>query len=467
MKLRRQILKYLLLLVLIAASLNVGVNYHLNEKSVERFAIGFQEAYGRAVSERIVEYYQANGSLDGIEESRIRPKEVTLELPRRGMPGMTKEATSYMTIQGDTTWLIWLKSVDGSLLLGKPERGEPPEDAQTVFFQDKAIATFWLVPRQNSVLELSRHLLMPLLFRNLWFVLAATLAAFFLAFLFSDSLLKRIEALAEAARRIAGGELEHRIIMKEKDELGELADDFNSMAAKLQTDKQLRQQLQADVVHELRTPLAVCQAVLDSLENGVVAWDAKTLASLQEETGRMSRLVTDLYELSRAENKQLSIHKEIFAVGDLLERLDESFSEVARQKEITFIIEASPKIRDALLYADMDRLMQVFANLLHNAARYTGKNGRIRVAANYCNEKDLQIDVADSGCGIAPEILPHVFDRFFRGDESRARHSGGSGLGLAIAKEYALLHGGEIKVVSRLGEGSVFSVKLPLEQMET
>ena len=467
MKLRRRILKYLLLLVLIATLLNVGVNYYLGEKSVERFATGFQEVYAKAVSEKIFEYYQNHGSLAGINENEIRPKEVTLELPRRGVPGMTKEATSYMTIQGDATWLIWLEDDQGNLLVGKNKKQAAPKERDSLIINGKTIGYFWLSPRENSVLELYRHFLMPLLLRNLWSVLAATLAAFLLAFLFSNSLLKRIQALAEAAKRIAGGELEHRIVMKEEDELGELAADFNSMAAKLQNDKQMRQQLQADVVHELRTPLAVCQAVLDSLESGAVVWEPKTLASLQEETARMSRLVTDLYELSRAENKQLSIHKEIFAVGDLLERLEESFCEVARQKEISFMVEAGAADREALLYADQDRLMQVFANLLHNAARYTEKGGQIKVVVSYSNKKILQIAVSDSGCGIAPEVLPHVFDRFFRGDESRARQSGGSGLGLAIAKEYTLLHGGEISVESVLGKGTVFKVELPLEEMET
>ena len=110
--------------------------------------------------------------------------------------------------------------------------------------------------------------------------------------------------------------------------------------------------------------------------------------------------------------------------------------------------------------------MQVFANLLHNAARYTEKGGQIKVVVSCADKKRLQIAVADSGCGIAPEVLPHVFDRFFRGDESRARQSGGSGLGLAIAKEYTLLHGGEISVESVLGKGTVFKVELPLEEME-
>ncbi len=466
MKLRRHILKYLLLIVLITAALNVSINYYLGEKSVERFAGGFQEVYLKAVVDNTLDYYRQHLSLVGIEDRDVRPKEVRVELPRRGATALTREATSYMTIQGDSSWLIWLEDAQGKILIGKPEKYERPQDLETLLVQGQTVGRVGLVSRENSVLELARHLLMPLILRNLWSVLAATLAAFLIAFLFSNSLLTRIQVLTDAARRIAGGELEHRVYMKNNDELADLASDFNRMAAHLQEDKQLRQQLQADVVHELRTPLAVCQAVLDSLENGVVAWDSKTLASLQEETGRMSRLVTDLHELSRAENRQLSIHKEIFALGDLLERLTESFAEVARQKEIHFAVEAPKGAKEALLYADMDRLMQIFTNLLHNAARYTPAGGSIDVTARLASDAALTITVADSGCGIAPDVLPHVFDRFFRGDESRARHTGGSGLGLAIAKEYALLHGGDISVVSLPGKGSAFSVTLPMEELE-
>ncbi|WP_346353819.1 ATP-binding protein [Azotosporobacter soli] len=466
MKLRRHILKYLLLLVLITAALNVGINYYLGEKSVERFAGGFQEVYLKAVVENTLDYYRQHLSLVGIEDRDVRPKEVTVELPRRGATALTREATSYMTIQGDSSWLIWLEDAQGKILIGKPEKYERPQDLEPLLVQGQTVGRVGLVSRENSVLELARHLLMPLILRNLWSVLAATLAAFLIAFLFSNSLLTRIQVLADAARRIAGGELEHRVYMKNNDELADLASDFNRMAAHLQEDKQLRQQLQADVVHELRTPLAVCQAVLDSLENGVVAWDSKTLASLQEETGRMSRLVTDLHELSRAENRQLSIHKEIFALGDLLERLTESFAEVARQKEIHFAVEAPQDAKEALLYADMDRLMQIFTNLLHNAARYTPAGGSIDVTARLAAGATLAVTVADSGCGIAADVLPHVFDRFFRGDESRTRHTGGSGLGLAIAKEYALLHGGDITVDSLPGKGTSFSVTLPIEELE-
>ncbi|WP_423244894.1 HAMP domain-containing sensor histidine kinase [Heliophilum fasciatum] len=296
-------------------------------------------------------------------------------------------------------------------------------------------------------------------------ILSCVLALAF-AYFVSRFFSAKIETLARAAHLIAQGQLEHRVPVSPNEVLGKLSADFNTMADHLQKGQQLRRQLQADVVHELRTPLAVSQGILDSLESKVIPWDERSLSSLQEEIGRMNRLVTDLHDLSKAETRQLSIQKELIYVGDLLERVQESFQETVRLAGVHFQVGLPPAESGALLYIDPDRTIQILLNLLHNALRYTPSGGMIQI--NLClqianNSPGINIMVTDTGTGIAPEHLPFIFDRFYRGDQSRSRQTGGSGLGLAIAKEYVELQGGQIMAASTLGAGTTIRLWLPVE----
>jgi two-component system sensor histidine kinase BaeS len=352
----------------------------------------------------------------------------------------------------------------GRVVLGAERFYERQGPGSQLLADGKIVGHVWLVAKKNSIGELARnYFYIPLLIRNFLTALVSSALALGIAFMLSDYLARHIGDLALAARSITGGNLAHRMRTSGRDELGELAADFNKMAEKLQEDQRLRQQLQADVVHELRTPLAVCQAVLDSLDSKVIPWDDKALASLQEETSRMNRLVTDLHELNRADNNQLPLYKELFAVSDLLERLEESFAGLARQKNIGFSIDSAEDAPDAIFYADPDRVMQIFLNILHNALRHTADGGSITLRVGPQNGNMMPIAVADTGNGIPVELLPHIFERFFSGDRSRSRQRSGTGLGLAIAREYALVHGGDIKVKSLPGQGTEFIVTLPVE----
>lgn len=465
MKLRRRILKYFILLIILTSLINLAISYYLIETSGDRLSAIIRDAFLAQTRNNLVTAYETSGSFTNLNEAFIRPQELNVQLPRRWW--QTTEQRFTMAVASNGGWDIVVADETGRIVLGTEKTALRKQPGQPLVSQDKVIGQFWLVPRTNNIWDIVRHYwFIPLLFRNFLTALISTFLALGIAFIFADYLARRLGELAKAAHQIAGGRLDYRVKAGAQDELGQLITDFNAMAEKLQQDQRLRRQLQTDVVHELRTPLSVCQVILDSLESGVINWDAKTLTSLQEETNRMNRLVTDLHELNRADNQQLSLHKELFTIGDLIERLADSFTEPARQKNIDFVIQAEKGTANAILYADPDRIMQIFLNILHNALRHTPVGGKTTLRINPQDKKKMVFTVANNGEGIPADILPHIFDRFYSGDKSRSRLHSGTGLGLSIAKEYVLLHGGDIEARSFFQQGAEFIVTLPVEQEE-
>jgi two-component system OmpR family sensor kinase len=255
-----------------------------------------------------------------------------------------------------------------------------------------------------------------------------------------------IRQLTAAAHAIAAGDLSRRVAVRSADELGELAVAFNAMAANLAAAEAQRRQMVADIAHELRTPLSVLQANLEAMQDGILPADDEQLASLHEETLLLSRLVADLRLLSLAEAGQLKLDLAETDLGELVCRAAERLRPAAEARGIELVVEVVPD--PPRIQADAGRLAQVIGNLVDNALRYTPAGGRIVLAAGWSDGSGLarrpMISVTDTGQGIAAEDLPHIFDRFYRGDKSRARASGGSGLGLAIVKQLVEAHGGRV-----------------------
>jgi two-component system OmpR family sensor kinase/two-component system sensor histidine kinase BaeS len=265
-----------------------------------------------------------------------------------------------------------------------------------------------------------------------------------------------------AADAVADGDLEVRLREDTPGELGRLAQSFNRMTAELARTEQQRRNLTADVAHELRTPLHIIQGNLEGILDGVYEPDSEHISATLEETRLLARLVNDLQTLSLAEAGQLPLHKVKIAAADLLEDVAASFSGQATEQGIALQVEIDPSVQIPEFSADPDRLDQVLSNLVANALRYTPQGGRIVLRARQLPE-GVRLEVQDTGAGVAPEDLPYLFDRFWRGDRSRTRAGGaGSGLGLAIAKQLVQAHGGRIGVESRLGEGTTFRIDMAL-----
>jgi signal transduction histidine kinase len=243
------------------------------------------------------------------------------------------------------------------------------------------------------------------------------------------------------------------------DEVGQLTRAFNEMALALARQKQLRQQLVADVAHELRTPLSIMNLEVEALADALQC-PATAAHALREEIAVLNRLVEDLRLLSLAEAGVLDFRLEPLQPGPFLEQLLETWQEPARQQQVRLQGEIAGPLPP--VYADPGRLAQVCHNLLGNALRYSPPGSTIIVGAR-AEGAELQLWVTDEGPGIAPEHLPDIFERFYRADPSRSRESGGSGLGLTIAKQWVTLHGGRLWVESEVGAGTTFYIALPVQ----
>jgi signal transduction histidine kinase len=273
-----------------------------------------------------------------------------------------------------------------------------------------------------------------------------------------------IADLMSAADAVAEGDLSVRV--KEPshgpEPFGRLVRSFNHMIEELQRADQRRRNLTADVAHELRTPLHIIQGNLEGILDDVYEPTEEHISATLEETSALARLVDDLRTLSLAEAGQLPLVWETVEVSDLLADVCTSFSGQAEVAGVDLTCTMDDSMPVAIM-ADVGRLDQVLGNLVSNALRYTPAGGHIALRAKTA-DGGVCITVSDTGAGILSEDLPYVFDRFWKGDRSRTRAGGGgSGLGLAIARQLVQAHGGRIAVESTVGQGTTFTIDLPLD----
>jgi two-component system OmpR family sensor kinase/two-component system sensor histidine kinase BaeS len=265
-----------------------------------------------------------------------------------------------------------------------------------------------------------------------------------------------------AADAVAEGDFTVRLREEIPGEFGRLSRSFNRMTAELDRSEQQRRHLTADVAHELRTPLHIIQGNLEGVLDGVYKPTPEHISATLEETRLLSRLVDDLQTLSLAEAGQLPLHKELVQVGDLVNDVATSFTHQAAESRVELRVEISESLAGFELNIDLDRMDQVLSNLLANALRHTPTGGQVTLSAQSLPE-GIRFVVQDTGEGISAQDLPFIFDRFWKGDRSRAHSQGsGSGLGLAIARQLVQAHGGTINAESQPGVGTKFLIDLPI-----
>jgi signal transduction histidine kinase len=306
-------------------------------------------------------------------------------------------------------------------------------------------------PRADFLVSVNRSLL--------WAAALAGLAAVGLTFALSRRILRPVEALTAAARRMETGDLAARVAVDGRDELGTLAHAFNAMADGLQRQERLRRTLVSDVSHELRTPLANIRGYLEALQEGVVAPTPAVLGSLVDEALLLSRLVDDLQDLSLAEAGHLTLHPAPLDVPAVVDGALQALAPRAAERDVALAAELADDL--PAVAADAGRIGQVLRNLLANALTHTPAGGTVTVRAGPAAAGGLQLSVTDTGPGIPAEHLPQVFERFYRADPSRARATGGAGLGLAIVRQLVEAHGGQVRAESPPGQGARFVVVLP------
>ncbi len=269
-----------------------------------------------------------------------------------------------------------------------------------------------------------------------------------------------LRRLAAAAYRVAKGDLSVRVPVSGEDDLARVSVAFNRMAVALEEQQRLRRRLMNDIAHELRTPLSVIQAQAEALIDGVFPPTPENIRPIHEQVLLLRRLVDDLRELALAEAGELKMTQEPLDLARIVRHAVEGMRSTAEQKNIRLVteIEGAP----LEVQGDAQRLEQVLLNLLSNAVRHTPPGGTITVRA-WRKENRVYVQVRDTGPGIPPHQIPHVFERFWRGDQSRSRETGGTGLGLAIARKWVEAHGGRIWAESPPGEGAIFTFMIPAQ----
>lgn len=425
--------------------------------------------------QKLVDYYQETGSWQGVDELLAQsvlvsgspvmpgmantPWRQPLE-PRPGMPGRRLDvllADAGKRIVFDSTG----QDVGRRLTRTETSRALPitPTDSDGADQETIGYLLISMPGGTDPLGRLERQFLDRM--RSLLFTgaaLAVCVALILGAFL-SRSMTAPLQRLAAAARAVATRDFSRRVRVEGSAELVEVAEAFNDMVSALEQSEQQRQNMVADVAHELRTPLSVLQGNLRAILDDVYALDKAEISRLYDETRLLSRLVDDLRELALADAGQLRLHLRPTDVAQVVISTVESLALAAEAEEVHLTAKLPGDL--PLVQVDPDRVAQILRNLLVNALRHTPPGGSVTVTAALRN-KTVEIAVTDSGEGIAAEDLPHVFERFWRADPARARTTAsGTGLGLAVAQSLVEAQGGRIWAESEPGRGSTFCVALP------
>jgi two-component system sensor histidine kinase BaeS len=457
----------LFLTLLLATTLVVAVMYGFMHWSFQqgfvRFVESRQQARLEQMAGRLAEIYGTEFGWDGLLAEPWRWPRLVMEgraLPMEpGMGPHSGPGGGRMGMHGGRQGRFVLLNADKSPLLG---RAVPVEQLQLTPIQvEGRVVGYVGVPAGPPLNEVVDVRFVEQQRRSFFLIaLLVGLVSVTLAWPLANALVRPLRRVTEGARALSVGRFDTRVQVESRDELGELARDFNVLAETLERTEQARRQWVADVSHELRTPLSVLKGELEALQDGVRPLDQAAVASLQADVDRLNRLVEDLYQLSKSDLGALSYRKEeVDALAILREDVDTLAGEFAKAG-VTIELEAAG-VEAVTLHADPERLSQLFRNLLSNSLRYTDRGGRLEIAVSRQPGR-LVLDFQDTPPGVPEANLPRLFERFYRVEASRSRVHGGAGLGLAICRNIVDAHGGRIEArPSPLG-GLWVHVELPL-----
>lgn len=407
------------------------------------------------LADELTAYYEQHQTWEGLPAPSSG---MTLGMSRR-MRGPGPEVVSYLLVDGNGRVVVPGPGHRVGDLVGPValQNATPIEvNGQVVGQLVTQPGAFGVDPAESAFLRRINQLLVI-------GAVVGTGAAVLLGALLVRSLTRPLRELTDGARAVAAGQLDIQVPVRSADEMGELATAFNQMNANLARSRDLRRQMTADIAHELRTPLSIILGHSEAIQEGVLDPSPGNLQIIHEEAGRLERLVEDLRTLSLVEAGELPLDMGEVQPKTLLQAVAARYQAAAEQKQIDLQTEAPAAL--PAIQADHDRMIQVLGNLVHNALRHTPAGGRVTLSAGR-QDGQLRIAVNDSGPGIDPQDLPHVFERFYRADKSRQRDGAGSGLGLAIAKSLVEAHGGRIWADSPPGQGTSMVVELPIPSQD-
>ena len=462
---------YLLILTLLLAGLSVGVYAYLSRTLQESFDQTLivrteqlknmrdvfesmsQGRFEERLGEVVVLYYERDGEMYAISR-----RDVKIPLDNALVQDAAKGENGFQTVMVDGVGEMRFHIVP--FRSARPLRGPPSPGASRpgppmpdFGSQSAALAVGRPVADAEQALD---GLVRTLIIAVPLTLLVAGAGGMFLA----DRALKPVGQIANTARRIQETDLSRRITVSTRDELGRLGSTLNDMIERLEKAFKRQREFTGDASHELRTPLSLIQAEATlALQRARSPEEyQKSLESIAEEAEHMSRIIEQLLFLARADSGSERIAFDEINVADLLREVGADMEALSRDKGVALAMRLDVP---AVVRGNEGLLRRLFLNLVDNAVRYTPEGGKVSIASDTAGDEAL-VSVSDTGIGIPPEHLPHIFERFYRVDKARSRSDGGSGLGLAICKQVVDLHGGRIEVDSKEGQGSTFKVFVPL-----
>jgi len=406
-------------------------------------------------------FYEVTGSWDGVE-TVFRPQGLEDLLQNRPLESRFEQRRA----------LFVIASAGGKIVFGdipnlKDSTLSTRQLRQGIAIQSKGKTVGWLIftptlsrwspgtPEGDFLVGVQRAILVS--------TLGATGIALILGGVLAYTMTRTLRELTAATQELSQGHLGLQVEVRSQDELGQLAHSFNQMSSDMAHSVELRRKMTADIAHDLRTPLSVILGYTEALSDGKLQPDEEMYKVMHTEAEHLSHLIDDLKVLSLADAGELPLSPQPVQPGKLVIRAAEAYRVQAEARQIELRTQIEPDLPE--IEADVERMAQVMGNLVSNALRFTDPNGRILLTAGL-QEGMAVITVADDGAGIAQEDLPFIFERSFRGDKARqqsgGQQSGESGLGLAIARSLIELQGGQIQVESTLGQGTTFTIRLPV-----
>jgi signal transduction histidine kinase len=451
---RNQLISTYLAISIFTALIIYVLTYTTSERRVERLA---QDYMLKEMVEEVHHWYAAERSWEGFADyfKSLHPPFPDKKEPERNQVNAAGSKKAGIVTADQRVLLKYLYFQPGELI---------PEaylvNARQVTFHGEVIA--WIIPPEATGINLNSQL--QVFLDNTSDILlisvgVSIIAALVLGVIFAKAVLKPIEKLTAATSAIASGNLDQKIESLRDDEIGDLSRSFNKMSQDLVKAEHQRRQLTADITHDLCTPVQVVMGYIEMAQAGELTLSQERIAIIASELEQIRRLIQDMSLLAQTDTRTLSIISSPTAISALIQRVVRMYQLSCHEKNIDLSYHCPIDLPQ--LYLDEERMVQVLSNLVSNAIRYVPEGGKISITS-YIDQSRLIIKVNDNGCGIHPDHLPFVFDRFYRSDTSRSDASGKMGLGLSISRGLVEMQGGTIRVDSDGHTGSEFIIYFPL-----
>ena len=467
MSLRWRIMGSTVFVVVLTVLISVGVSYFTTQSRLGMFVgqIGDDEA--RQLARNLSREYTATGGWETVDRPLSEAGYIYDGVPHRERPEESEGAT-FEFFHKDPVRVV-IANADGRVVKDNLSELLPGTTApnlnghrETVFdlATNQPVGHVYLDVNHEFLSAESHGFLNTLLYISLIGGMLTAGVAILLAAWLSKRITAPVTALTEATQAIAEGDTT-RLPVTSSDELGRMSTAFNRMTSTLETQRELRRRLINDVSHELNTPLSVIQLEAKGLRDGLQTPESASDHIIQE-VDRLRGLVTDLNSLAETDYGELRLTPEASSIYELLTVEADRWQPQCQTRQVELSLEVAANLPDMVL--DRMRMSQALGNVLSNAIHCTEAGGSIVLRAGLESDEALAISITDDGVGIHAADLPHVFDRFYRTDQSRSRGIGGTGLGLAITRAIVEAHGGTIAVTSDgLGQGVAVTLRLPLD----